>query len=340
MSKNPIQNKKTLGYIIAAVIILAAIAGSANYLMNPQPTNTAPTTSPTPTLPTITTTQTQTTQSPTATASGEKFSLNQKGSDTLLVLAQRWAEVYMSKHPEAQIAVSGGGSGTGIAALINKQIDFCDSSRSIKDQEISDAKKNGVNPVEWKVAIDGIAVIVHPSNPIKTLTLTQLKGIYNGSYKNWENVGGKDAPILTYGRQSNSGTYVYWQEFILKNQNYRTDMQSLNGNSDIGDAVARDPNAIGYVGIAYAAARKGEVKVLPIQDKVDQPFYDPTSENIISFNYPISRYLFIYTNGLPTAGSKEYLKFIVGEDGQKVVEQVEYVPLPTEIRQAQVAMLQ
>jgi phosphate transport system substrate-binding protein len=246
----------------------------------------------------------------------------------------------MSKHPEAQIAVSGGGSGTGIAALINKQIDFCDSSRSIKDQEISDAKKNGVNPVEWKVAIDGIAVIVHPSNPIKTLTLTQLKGIYNGSYKNWENVGGKDAPILTYGRQSNSGTYVYWQEFILKNQNYRTDMQSLNGNSDIGDAVARDPNAIGYVGIAYAAARKGEVKVLPIQDKVDQPFYDPTSENIISFNYPISRYLFIYTNGLPTSGSKEYLKFIVGDDGQKVVEQVEYVPLPTEIRQAQVAMLQ
>jgi phosphate transport system substrate-binding protein len=335
MSKNSIRNRKTLGYIIAAVIILAAIAGSANYLMNPQPTNTAPTTSLTPTLPTITTTQ-----APTATASGEKFSLNQKGSDTLLVLAQRWAEVYMGKHPEAQIAVSGGGSGTGIAALINKQIDFCDSSRSIKDQEISDAKKNGINPVEWKVAVDGIAVIVHPSNPIRTLTLTQLKGIYNGSYKNWENVGGKDSPILTYGRQSNSGTYLYWQEFILKNQNYRTDMQSLNGNSDIGDAVARDPNAIGYVGIAYAAARKGEVKVLPIQDKVDQPFYDPTSENIISFKYPISRYLFIYTNGVPTAGSKEYLKFIVGDDGQKVVEQVEYVPLPTEIRQTQAAMLQ
>ena len=340
MSKNPIQNKKNLGYIIAAVIILAAIAGSANYLASPRPTNTAPTSSPAPTLPSITMTQTQTTQSPTATASGEKFSLNQKGSDTLLMLAQRWAEVYMSKHPEAQIAVSGGGSGTGIAALINKQIDFCDASRSMKAQEISDAEKNGVDPIEWKVAVDGIAVIVHPSNSIKTLTLVQLKGIYNGTYKNWENVGGKDAPILTYGRQSNSGTYLYWQEFVLGNQNYRTDMQSLNGNSDIGDAVARDPNGIGYVGIAYAGARKGEVKVLPIQGKIDRPFYDPTPENILSFKYPISRYLFIYTNGVPTAGPKEYLKFIVSDDGQKVAEQVEYVPLPTEIRQANLAKLQ
>jgi phosphate transport system substrate-binding protein len=245
----------------------------------------------------------------------------------------------MSKHPEAQIAISGGGSGTGIAALINKQIDMADASRPMKEQEIADANKNGVDPVEWKVAVDGISVIVHPSNPIKTLTVTQLKAIYNGSYKNWENVGGKDATIITYGRQSNSGTYVYWQEHILQNQKYRTDMQSLNGNADIADAVARDPNAVGYVGVAYAAARKGEVKIIPVQAKADKPFYEPTAENIASGKYPISRYLFIYTNGVPTGGIREYLKFIIGDDGQKVAEEVEYIPLPLEIRQQQLDML-
>lgn len=245
----------------------------------------------------------------------------------------------MSKHPEAQIAISGGGSGTGIAALINKQIDMADASRPMKEQEIADANKNGVDPVEWKVAVDGISVIVHPSNPIKTLTVTQLKAIYNGSYKNWENVGGKDAPIITYGRQSNSGTYIYWQEHILQNQKYRSDMQSLNGNADIADAVARDPNAIGYVGVAYATARKGEVKIIPIQSKADQPFYEPTPENIASGKYQISRYLFIYTNGVPTGGAREYLKFIMSDEGQKVAEEVEYIPLPPEIGQNQLDKL-
>ncbi len=245
----------------------------------------------------------------------------------------------MDMHPEAQIAVSGGGTGTGIAALINKQIEMADASRPIKAQEVDDARANGVDPVEWKVAVDGIAVIVHPSNPVTTLTVTQLKAIYNGSYRNWQNVGGKDAPIVTYGRQSNSGTYIYWQEHILKNQKYRTDMQSLNGNSDIADAVARDPNAIGYVGVAYAAARKGEVKILPIQAKADQPFFEPTPENISNGNYPISRYLFIYTNGVPSGGVREYLKFILSDEGQRLSEEVEYIPLPAQIREAQLDKL-
>ncbi|MEM3004500.1 MAG: PstS family phosphate ABC transporter substrate-binding protein, partial [Candidatus Bathyarchaeia archaeon] len=222
---------------------------------------------------------------------------------------------------------------------INKQIEMADASRPIKDQELKDARENGVEPIEWKVAVDGIAVIVHPSNPIETLTVTQLKAIYNGSYKNWENVGGKDAPIVTYGRQSNSGTYIYWQEHILKNQKYRTDMQALNGNSDIADAVARDPNAIGYVGVAYAAARKGEVKILPIQAKANQPFFEPTDENISNGNYPISRYLFIYTNGVPSGGVKEYLKFILSDEGQRLAEEVEYIPLPPQVREEQLNKL-
>jgi len=325
------QNKKILALTIVIIVIAAAAIGST--YLGPQPTPTVSPPSPT-VSPSLTTTH-----SPTPTTPTEKYAINQKGSDTLLVLAQRWAEVYMSKHPEAEIAVSGGGSGTGIAALINKQIDMCDASRAMKDQEIADAKKNGVDPVEWKVAVDGISVILHPSNPIQTLTVTQLKAIYNGSYKNWENVGGKDAPIITYGRQSNSGTYVYWQEHILQNQKYRTDMQSLNGNADIADAVARDPNAIGYVGVAYAAARKGEVKIIPVQAKADKPFYEPTAENIASGKYPISRFLFIYTNGVPTGGVKEYLKFIIGDEGQKVTEEVEYIPLPPEISQEQLDKL-
>jgi len=311
--------------IIVAIVAIAALAGAASYM--------------TPTKPAATTAAPMTSPTPTATVPAQKYSINQKGSDTLLVLAQRWAEAYMTKHPEAQIAVSGGGSGTGIAALINKQIDVADASRNINPKEINDAKANGVNPVEWKVAVDGISVIVHPSNPLNTLTLQQLKAIYNGSYSNWQRVSGKDSPIVTYGRQSNSGTYVYWQEHILQNQKYRTDMQSLNGNSDIADAVARDSKAIGYVGVAYATARKGEVKILSVQEKADAPAYEPTSTNIASGKYPISRYLFIYTNGVPTGGTKEYLQFIISDEGQKITEEVEYIPLPPEIRQEQLAKL-
>jgi len=331
------QNKRILALAIV-VIVFVAIAAGSTYFPSSQPAPTVPT-APSPT-PIVTSSPSPTASpTPTPTAPEEKYVINQKGSDTLLVLAQRWAEDFMQKHPEAQIAVSGGGSGTGIAALINKQIEMADASRPMKSQEISDAKANGVDPVEWKVAVDGISVIVHPSNPLESLTATQLKAVYNGSYKNWQNIGGKDADIVTYGRQSNSGTSVYWQEHILKNQKYRTDMQSLNGNADIVDAVARDPNGIGYVGVAYAAARKGEVKILTIQGKANQPAYEPTSENIASGKYPISRYLFIYTNGVPTGGIKEYLKFIIGDDGQKIAEEVEYIPLPPEISQEQLDKL-
>ncbi|MEM3502141.1 MAG: PstS family phosphate ABC transporter substrate-binding protein [Candidatus Bathyarchaeia archaeon] len=269
----------------------------------------------------------------------EKQLVNQKGSDTLLVLAQRWAEVYMAKNPNVQITVSGGGSGTGIAALINKQIDMADASREIKDKEIKDAKARGVEPVEWKVAIDGISVIVHPSNPLDKITLDQLKAIYNGSYTNWRQLGGPDKPINTYGRQSNSGTYVYWQEHILQNQNYRTDMQSLNGNADIVEAVSKDPASIGYVGVAYAAARPKDVKTLSVQEKAESPAYPPTPENIVNKKYPISRYMYIYTDGIPKGAVREYLKFIISDEGQRIVEQVEYIPLPERIRKEQLEKL-
>ncbi|MGQ9543067.1 MAG: phosphate ABC transporter substrate-binding protein [Candidatus Bathyarchaeia archaeon] len=273
------------------------------------------------------------------TTQPEKQIINVKGSDTLLILIQVWSENYMNKHPEIKITVSGGGSGTGLAALINRQIDMATASRSINPKEVQDAKVRGVEPVEWKVAIDGISVIVHPSNPLAGITMEQLKAIYNGSYSNWRQLGGADRPINVYGRQSNSGTYIFWQEHILRNQRYRTDMQSLNGNADIVEAVSKDPSGIGYVGVAYAAARSEAVKILSVQERPGSPAYRPVYEHIISGNYPISRYLYIYTDGAPKGPVREFLKFIVGEEGQRMTEQVEYIPLPENVRQEQLARL-
>ena len=267
------------------------------------------------------------------------YAINQKGSDTMLILAQNWAETYTKKHPEVQIAVSGGGSGTGIAALINKQVDIADASREITDKEIEQAKANGVNPIEWKVAIDGISVIVHPDNPISELSLDQLKAIYNGSFTNWRQLAGNDAVIVVYGRQTNSGTYVYWKEHVLKNQDYRNDMQALNGNADIVEAIAKDKNGIGYVGIAYASQRSSEVKILKVKKDSSSPGVPPTPEMIKDGTYPISRYLYLYTDGIPKGAVKDYIKWILGPEGQKVVEQVEYIPLPDEVINEQWAKL-
>jgi len=267
------------------------------------------------------------------------YTINQKGSDTMLILAQNWAEEYMKKHPEAQIAVSGGGSGTGIAALINKQVDIADASREITDKEIEQAKANGVNPTEWKVALDGISVIVHPDNPVSELSLDQLKAIYNGSFTNWRRLGGNDAVIVVYGRQTNSGTYVYWKEHVLKNQDYRNDMQALNGNADIVEAIAKDKNGIGYVGVAYASQRSKEVNILKVKKDSSSPGILPTPETVTDGTYPISRYLYVYTNGIPKGVVKDYVRWILGPEGQKIVEQVEYIPLPNEVINEQWAKL-
>jgi len=267
------------------------------------------------------------------------YTINQKGSDTILILAQRWAEVYMKDHSNVQIAVSGGGSGTGIAALINKQVEIADASREIKSSEIEQAKANGVNPIEWKVAIDGISVIVHPDNPISELSLDQLKAVYNGSFINWRQLGGSDAVIVVYGRQTNSGTYVYWKEHVLKNQDYRNDMQALNGNADIVEAIAKDKKGIGYVGVAYASERSNEVKILRVKKDATSSGILPTPEAIKDGTYPISRYLYVYTDGMPKEAVKDYIKWILGPEGQKIVEEVEYIPLPNEVANEQLKKL-
>ena len=247
-----------------------------------------------------------------------------KGSDTLLIVAQRWAETYMDRFSGMTISVAGGGSGVGIAALIDGTTDIADASREIKSTEVDQAKANGVNPVEWIVGLDGISIIVHPDNPVTELTLAQLEAIYNGTYTNWSQVGGDDADIITYGRQSTSGTYAFFREFVLHETNYRADNNELAGNADIVQAVENDGNGIGYVGVAYT--KQGvDVKILKVKTSSTGTAYSPTVENIASGAYPIARKLYIYTDGTPTEALADYVAFIQGPVGQNLLEEVGYV---------------
>ncbi len=274
------------------------------------------------------------------TSSGpETIQIRQKGSDTLLVLAQNWAETYMEEDKNIEVVVSGGGSGTGISALINKQIDIADASRGIKQQELDAAGEAGVDPVEWKVAIDGISIIVNKDNPIDELSYDQLRRIYNGSVVDWSEVGGEDGVIVTYGRQSTSGTYVYFNEEVLDEDDYRTDKQHLAGNAEIVEAVIRDRNGVGYVGVAYAEARKGELKIVSVKKTASDPAYHPTTDNIASGKYPISRYLYVYTDGIPEGGTADYLKFILSGDGQDLANDVGYIAVPQSILSEQLERL-
>jgi phosphate transport system substrate-binding protein len=265
------------------------------------------------------------------TSSNQNTQIQQKGSDTLLVLAQNWAEIYMENHPKTEIVVSGGGSGTGISALINKQIDIADASRQIKQKEIDAAKDVNVNPIEWKVALDGISIIVNTKNPLNELNYAQIKGIYNGDITNWSEIDGEDGVVIAYGRQSTSGTYVYFNEEVLDEDDYRADKQQLAGNSEIVEAIINDPNGIGYVGVAYAEARKNELKIVSVKKADTDTAYQPTSENIAKGDYPISRYLYIYTDDIPEGAIADYIKFILSNEGQDIVDNVGYIKLPNSI---------
>ncbi len=209
-----------------------------------------------------------------------------KGSDTLLIVAQRWAEEFITLHPKVNIQVAGGGTGTGFTALKDKTTDIADASREIKTSEVESCKAAGVNPVEWTVGLDGISIVVHPNNPVTSLSTTQLEMIYNGTYTNWSEVGGNNAPIVTYGRQSTSGTYDFFREHVLHNRDFRADNRELAGNAEIVQSVQGDANGIGYVGVAYT--KQGvDVKILGISS-TSTTIYQPTIANIKSGAYPIA----------------------------------------------------
>lgn len=248
-----------------------------------------------------------------------------KGSDTMVNLVQILAEEYMGKTPGAAIAVLGGGSGTGITGLVNQTCDIADSSREWKQKEIEQAWEKGVTPRFFVVAVDGLSVVVNEKNPIDQLTMAQVGALYRGEIKNWKTLGNYQAPVSLYGRQSNSGTYVFMQEFVLGNRNYSADMKEMNGNAQIIEGILQDEGAIGYVGVGYLydenrQVRKG-LKVLKISKQPDGAGYLPMDKAAVeSGAYPISRPLYMATNGKPKAEVARFLGWIVGPEGQAIVE--------------------
>lgn len=251
-----------------------------------------------------------------------------KGSDTMVILGQRWAEVYMSKNPGISIQVTGGGSGTGIAALINGTTDIAEASRPMKDAEKQQVnQKRGKQVVEIPVALDGLAVFVNAQNPISELSLGQLKRIYTGAAKNWKEFGGRNERIILYGRENSSGTYVYFKEHVLENVDYYPTVQTLPGTAAVINAVARDPRGIGYGGIAYGEG----VKHLRVKKDAGSPAVEPSMQNVVSGAYPISRYLYWYLAGEPPADLKKLVDWVMSKPGQAVVENVGYYPLPEDV---------
>jgi phosphate transport system substrate-binding protein len=247
-----------------------------------------------------------------------------KGSDTMVILGQRWAEEFMKRNPGLTVQVTGGGSGVGIAALINGTTDIAEASRPMKDTEKASVKeKRGKETLELPVAVDGLAVFVHEQNPVNELTLAQLKAIYTGAVKNWKAVGGKDEKILLYGRENSSGTYAYFKEHVLENADYYPTVQTLPGTAAVINAVSKDTRGIGYGGIAYG---KG-IKHLKVKKDDKTPAVEPSMENVLQGKYPISRFLYWYTAGQPTGDMLKLAQWVLSKEGQTVVEKVGYYPL-------------
>jgi phosphate transport system substrate-binding protein len=247
-----------------------------------------------------------------------------KGSDTLVILAQRWAELYMAKNPDVKIQVTGGGSGVGIAALINGSTDLCNSSRPMKPSEREKLKQRyNTLGVEIKVAKDGLSVYTNEANKVKELTIAQIKDIYTGKITNWKAVGGNDAKIIVYGRENSSGTYVYFKDNVLGGADYTSSMQSLPGTAAVVNAVSKDKNAIGYGGAAYAEG----VRDVKVKKDANSPGFLPTAENVKLGDYPISRFLYIYTRSKPTGEIKNYIDWILSPEGQAIVSKVGYFPV-------------
>jgi phosphate transport system substrate-binding protein len=247
-----------------------------------------------------------------------------KGSDTMVILGQRWAETYMKLHPEKRIQVTGGGSGTGIAALINGGTDICEASRPMKDKEKAMVQqRRGKDVTEIPVALDGIAIYVPVSSPIQSLTMAQIKGIYTGAITNWRDVGAKDQKIVAYSRENNSGTYVFFKEHVLKNEDFGRNIQTLPGTAAVVNAVSKDHASLGYGGIAYASG----IKAIAVKPDESSEGVIPSMETVDSGKYPLSRQLFFYTVGAPVGEIKAFIDWVLSPEGQKICEAVGYYPL-------------
>jgi phosphate transport system substrate-binding protein len=254
--------------------------------------------------------------------------IENKGSDTLVNLALAWAEAYVELRPDVRISVTGGGSGTGIAAMINGTVDIANASRAMKPEEIAAAEENGITPVEFVVARDAIAVVINPENPVDRLTLQQISDMYTGKITNWQQVGGVDRPVVLLSRESNSGTYVYFLENVVRMGQesdllFSSDTLLMPSSEGISAEVRQNPNAIGYDGLGYVTE---DQKVVAVARDPSGPFVLPSVATVNDDSYPISRPLYMYTSGEPEGEIKIYLDWILNE-GQALVPTLGFVPL-------------
>jgi phosphate transport system substrate-binding protein len=268
-------------------------------------------------------------------ASAKKTAIQDIGSDTMVNLAQAWAEEYAKVNPGVSIEVSGGGTGQGVAALINGTADIANASRKLEPEEVEKAKKaHGTEPTEYMVGYDALSVYVHKSNPLNEISIEELGEIYRegGKIDSWDQVGVKSIPgaqsnkIVRVSRQNNSGTYHYFREVVVgKKNDYKAGSLDMNGSKDVVELIARTPTAIGYSGLGYATPA---VKILKISKKKGEPGVQPTIATTLDKTYPIARPLFMYTPGTPSPDVKKYIDWVMSPAGQKIVEQTGYVPLP------------
>ena len=264
------------------------------------------------------------------TTSAQISTIVNKGSDTLVNLALAWAEKYHELHPNIEISVTGGGSGTGIAALINSTVDIANASRKITPGEIEQAKANGGDPVEFVVAKDAIAIVVNPGNPVTQLTIKQLSDIYSGKINNWKDVGGEDRVIVRLSRETNSGTHVFFLENVVRMGNpddktlFSTDTLLLPSSEGITSETRDNPNAIGYDGLGYVTP---EVKVVAVGRESGGPYVLPSADSVNNGQYPISRDLYMYTDKQPAGAVADYLNWIMTGDAQAIVTQLGFVPI-------------
>ncbi|MBI2846398.1 MAG: phosphate ABC transporter substrate-binding protein [Chloroflexi bacterium] len=269
--------------------------------------------------------------SPRSTPQGEGLSgsFQVKGSDTMVNLGSAWAEEFMRLHPKVRISVTGGGSGTGIAALINKTTDIAQASRSMKGEEYEKARQVGVEPREFVVGMDGLAVVVHPTNPVSELSFEQLSAIYSsGKVTNWKEVGGKDAPMVVLSRDTNSGTHVFFKEHVVQYKDgsleYGPNVLMSPASKTGVDEVAGNPNAIFYVGLGYVSEK---VKPVAIKKEASDKAVLPSVESVKNGTYTLARPLFVYTNVEPQGLLRDYIDWVLGPEGQTIVGDLEFVPL-------------
>jgi phosphate transport system substrate-binding protein len=268
-----------------------------------------------------------------STSASKASSIQNIGSDTMVNLAQAWAEEYAKVDPSVSVEVSGGGSGVGIAALINGTADIANASRKLEPEEADKAKAAGHDPKEFLVGFDGLAIYVHKDNPIESISLEELAEIYRegGKFNTWADLGVKAIPgskgndIIRVSRQNNSGTYAYFRETVVgKKNDFKSGSMDMNGSKDVVELVSKTPGAIGYSGLGYATPA---VKIVKVSKKKGEPGVVPSIATVHDKSYPISRPMFMYTPGEPTPQIKKYLDWIMSPPGQKIVEHTGYVPL-------------